>query len=40
MVGAQASNDQYEKIQSYIKIGKEEGANVLCGGDANKEGDL
>jgi aldehyde dehydrogenase len=40
MVGAQASNDQYEKIQSYIKIGKEEGAKVLCGGDANKEGDL
>ena len=24
MVGAQASNDQYEKILSYIKIGKEE----------------
>ncbi|HBR54635.1 MAG TPA: aldehyde dehydrogenase, partial [Flavobacteriaceae bacterium] len=29
MVGAQASNDQYEKIQSYFKIGKEEGAKVL-----------
>ncbi|WP_439132647.1 aldehyde dehydrogenase family protein, partial [Polaribacter sp.] len=40
MVGAQASNDQYEKIQSYIKIGKEEGAKVLCGGAANTEGDL
>jgi aldehyde dehydrogenase len=26
MMGAQASNDQYEKIQSYLKIGKEEGA--------------
>ena len=32
MMGAQASNDQYEKIQSYLKIGKEEGAEVLCGG--------
>ncbi|MDN3666327.1 aldehyde dehydrogenase family protein [Algibacter miyuki] len=36
MVGAQASNDQYEKIQSYLKIGKEEGAKVLTGGDAKK----
>src|ERR1700709_1058 len=33
MMGAQASNDQYEKIQSYLKIGKEEGAEVLCGGE-------
>jgi aldehyde dehydrogenase len=33
MVGAQASNDQYEKIQRYLKIGKEEGAEVLTGGD-------
>lgn len=41
MMGAQASNDQYEKIQSYLKIGKEEGAEVLTGGDVNKlEGDL
>jgi aldehyde dehydrogenase len=32
MVGAQASNDQYEKIQRYLKIGKEEGAEVLIGG--------
>lgn len=41
MMGAQASNDQYEKIQAYLKIGKEEGAEVLCGGNANKlEGDL
>ncbi|MBS3737753.1 aldehyde dehydrogenase family protein [Mesohalobacter halotolerans] len=39
-VGAQASNDQYEKIQSYLKIGKEEGAKTLCGGEANKDGDL
>lgn len=34
MQGAQASNDQYEKILSYIKIGKEEGCEVLAGGDA------
>lgn len=41
MMGAQASNDQYEKIQSYLKIGKEEGAQVLCGGDANRfEGEI
>ncbi len=41
MVGAQASNDQYEKILSYIKIGKEEGAKVLTGGEACKlDGDL
>lgn len=36
MIGAQASNDQYEKILSYINIGKEEGAEVLCGGNAAK----
>lgn len=41
MIGAQASNVQYEKIQSYIKLGKEEGAEVLTGGDVNKlDGDL
>lgn len=41
MMGAQASQDQYEKIQSYLKIGKEEGAEVLCGGDVQQlEGDL
>lgn len=36
MMGAQASNDQYEKILSYLSIGKEEGAEVLAGGDAYK----
>lgn len=36
MMGAQASNDQYEKILSYLKIGKEEGAEVLTGGEAKK----
>lgn len=41
MMGAQASNDQYEKIQSYLHIGREEGAEVLCGGDANRfEGEI
>jgi aldehyde dehydrogenase len=34
MIGAQASSDQYEKIMSYLKIGKEEGAEVLIGGDS------
>ena len=41
MMGAQASKIQYEKIASYIKLGKEEGAEVLTGGDVNVlEGDL
>ncbi|MDQ8207969.1 aldehyde dehydrogenase [Coraliomargarita sp. SDUM461003] len=34
MMGAQASHDQYEKILSYIDIGKKEGAEVLLGGAA------
>lgn len=34
MIGAQASKDQYEKIMSYIDIGKQEGAEVLVGGTA------
>jgi aldehyde dehydrogenase len=34
MMGAQASNDQYEKILNYIEIGKEEGCEVLAGGGA------
>jgi aldehyde dehydrogenase len=33
MIGAQASNDQFEKILSYIDIGRQEGAKVLTGGD-------
>ncbi len=32
MIGAQASNDQLEKILSYFDIGKKEGAKVLTGG--------
>jgi aldehyde dehydrogenase len=40
-VGAQASNDQLEKILSYIDIGKKEGAKVLIGGErARLGGDL
>ena len=32
MIGAQASNDQLEKILSYFDIGRQEGAKVLTGG--------
>jgi aldehyde dehydrogenase len=41
MIGAQASNDQVEKILSYIDIGKKEGAKLLAGGERNVlEGEL
>ena len=33
MIGAQASSEQMEKILSYIKLGKEEGAELLIGGN-------
>ena len=33
MMGAQASNDQYEKILNYLDIGRKEGAKVLAGGN-------
>jgi len=36
MVGAQASQEQYDKILSYIDIGKKEGAQVLMGGDVEQ----
>ncbi|KQO03697.1 MULTISPECIES: acetaldehyde dehydrogenase ExaC [Arthrobacter] len=40
-VGAQASNDQLEKILSYMDIGTQEGAKVLIGGERNMlDGDL
>jgi aldehyde dehydrogenase len=40
-IGAQASNDQLEKILSYMDIGKQEGAKVLTGGGRNiLDGDL
>ncbi|OOF26291.1 acetaldehyde dehydrogenase ExaC [Salinivibrio sp. IB872] len=31
-VGAQASDEQFDKIMSYLKVGQEEGAQVLIGG--------
>ncbi|QCP07132.1 aldehyde dehydrogenase family protein [Micrococcus luteus] len=41
MMGAQASNDQLEKIISYLDIGRQEGAEVLIGGArAEMEGEL
>ncbi|GAA3713237.1 acetaldehyde dehydrogenase ExaC [Streptomyces tremellae] len=33
MIGAQASNDQLQKILSYLDIGRQEGAKVLTGGE-------
>ena len=39
MMGAQASKIQQDKILSYIKLGKEEGAECLVGGDANNVGE-
>ncbi|MBA8795113.1 aldehyde dehydrogenase [Friedmanniella endophytica] len=33
MIGAQASNDQLEKILSYFEIGTAEGARIICGGE-------
>lgn len=38
MMGAQASTEQMEKILSYIDIGKQEGAEVLIGGERNNLG--
>jgi aldehyde dehydrogenase len=41
MMGAQASQLQMDKIMSYLQVGKEEGAQVLIGGDrANLGGEL
>lgn len=36
MVGAQASKEQFDKIQGYLQIGKNEGATVLSGGSAEE----
>ncbi|ASI35578.1 aldehyde dehydrogenase (plasmid) [Exiguobacterium sp. N4-1P] len=36
MMGAQASNEQMEKILSYLEIGKSEGAECLIGGERNQ----
>ncbi|KAF4558023.1 aldehyde dehydrogenase family protein, partial [Pseudomonas sp. CES] len=41
MVGAQASEQQYDKILSYLQIAREEGAQLLTGGAAERlDGDL
>jgi acyl-CoA reductase-like NAD-dependent aldehyde dehydrogenase len=41
MVGAQASEQQYDKILSYLEIAQQEGAELLTGGAAERlEGDL
>src|SRR5215469_1858584 len=41
MIGAQASQEQLEKILSYIDLGKQEGAQCLIGGEQNKlDGEL
>jgi aldehyde dehydrogenase len=41
MIGAQVSTAQLEKLESYVKIGREEGAEVLIGGQRNVlEGEL
>nr|WP_086938568.1 aldehyde dehydrogenase family protein [Thaumasiovibrio occultus] len=40
-VGAQASQEQFDKILSYLEVGRQEGAEVLVGGDiAQQDGDL
>jgi len=38
MLGAQASKEQMTKIMSYLDLGKQEGAQLLCGGDKAKVG--
>ncbi|MBO81494.1 MAG: aldehyde dehydrogenase [Citromicrobium sp.] len=41
MIGAQASSEQRDKILSYIDIGKQEGAELLTGGEAARfEGEI
>jgi aldehyde dehydrogenase len=41
MLGSHASNDQLEKVLSYIEIGKQEGAKIITGGErAELGGDL
>lgn len=41
MVGAQASQEQFEKILSYFEVAKQEGAKTLTGGKVEAiDGDL
>ncbi|MCZ7833739.1 aldehyde dehydrogenase family protein [Atlantibacter hermannii] len=39
MIGAQASEEQYDKILSYISIAREEGGEILTGGERVGHGD-
>ncbi|MEM6304352.1 MAG: aldehyde dehydrogenase family protein [Pseudomonadota bacterium] len=39
MIGGQASTEQMDKITGYLKLGREEGAQVLTGGDKSALGD-
>ncbi len=39
MVGAQASQEQFDKILTYLEIGKQEGAEVLIGGGVETMGE-
>src|SRR6478672_7838715 len=39
MIGPQVSSAQLEKIESYVKIGCDEGAELLCGGERHDAGD-
>jgi aldehyde dehydrogenase len=38
MIGAQASSEQMEKILGYIRIGQEEGAQLITGGERGRPG--
>lgn len=38
MMGAQASEEQMQKISSYLELGKKEGAQVMTGGNVSKLG--
>lgn len=40
MIGAQASQEQMDKILKYLQIGKDEGAQVLTGGNARQVDDI
>jgi aldehyde dehydrogenase (NAD+) len=37
-IGPMVSQKQYERVQSYIRTGIEEGAEILCGGEGHPEG--
>lgn len=39
-LGAQASKAQHDKVAEYVKIGQDEGAELLVGGEAATEGEL